>query len=245
MNNAKPFYLSLTIGGALVHLFITLASIFGVDLSDQAGAITNVITQCTLAGGAFLATFSTIVGRIRARKAISFGTTPAPLKMLLVLATVTALSLTGCATQSTTTTAMESYAAEAAGIAATTATIELVGGKSGGPRKAAIATDFLTVANAGYTIVASGNLTTAQIDAIFQSFKSDANTTSFDTIAEDVAQQLEIYLQANPNANAQKVVTAFFQGVQLSASALGGTSPVVTGTSAAGTAAATTSLTTN
>ncbi|MCE0499446.1 MAG: hypothetical protein LV481_16010 [Methylacidiphilales bacterium] len=238
MNNAKPFYLSLTIVGALVHLFITLTSIFGVDLNDQAGAITNVITQCTLAGGAFLATFSTIVGRIRARKTISLGS--APLKMFLVLTAVTALSLTACATQSTTTTAVESYAAEAAGVAATTATVELVGGKTGGPTKAAIATDFLTVANAGYTIVASGNLTTAQIDSIFQSFKSDENTTAFDTIAEDVAQQLDLYLQANPNANAQEVVTSFFQGVQLAASALGGVAPTATGTSAAGPAAATT-----
>ena len=182
--------------------------------------------QFTLAGGAFLATFSTIVGRIRARKTISLGTASVPLKMLLVLATVSILSLTGCATQSSTTTALESYTAEAAGVAATTATVELVGGKSGDPSKTAIATDFLTVANAGYTIVASGKLTTTQIDAIFESFKSDANTTSFDTIAQDVAQQLELYLQANPNANAQEIVTSFFQGVQLAASALGGTTPL-------------------
>jgi len=229
---SKPFYMSLTIVSGLVHLFITLAAVFGVNLGDQTDAITKTIEQCTLAAGSFLATFSTIVGRIRARKSITFGTAQAPLKMLLILASMLSLSLTGCATQSSSATAVESYAAEAAGVAATTATVELVGGKSGGPTKAAIATDFLTVANAGYTIVASGNLTTAQIDAIFESFKSDANTTSFDTIAGEIAQQLELYLQANPNINAQEVITSFFQGVQLAASALGGTAPATTGTSA-------------
>ena len=100
MNNSKPFYLSLTIVGALVHLFITFASIFGVDLSDQVGAITNTITQCTLAGGALLATFSTIVGRIRASKQITLGRTPPSVNSLLLLGLATGAAcvlMTGCA----------------------------------------------------------------------------------------------------------------------------------------------------
>ncbi|HUB67457.1 MAG TPA: hypothetical protein VL981_08240 [Candidatus Methylacidiphilales bacterium] len=95
--NTKPFYLSLTIVGALAHLFITLAAVFGVDLGDQAGAITKTIEQCALAGGSLLATFSTIVGRIRARKQISFGSAPAT-KLFCAFAIPACLVPSGCAT---------------------------------------------------------------------------------------------------------------------------------------------------
>src|SRR5580658_8647060 len=95
---SKPFYLSLTIVGALVHLFITLAALFGVDLGDQADAITKTIEQLTLAAGSLLATFSTIVGRIRARKPITLSATPAPVKTVLLLLTAgAAWTLSGCA----------------------------------------------------------------------------------------------------------------------------------------------------
>jgi hypothetical protein len=96
MNNAKPFYLSLTIAGALVHLFITLAALFGVDLGDQADAITKTIEQLTLAVGGLLACFSTIVGRIRASKPITL-VRPPPAALLFVLAAALAFVLSGCA----------------------------------------------------------------------------------------------------------------------------------------------------
>ncbi len=98
MNNAKPFYLSLTITGALVHLFITLAALFGVDLGDQADAIAKNIEQLTLAAGSLLATFSTIVGRIRASKQITLGHAPASSTPLLLLAAIAgSMALAGCA----------------------------------------------------------------------------------------------------------------------------------------------------
>jgi hypothetical protein len=102
MDNAKPFYLSLTIVGALIHLFITLAALFGVDLGDQAGAISKTIEQCTLAGASLLATFSTIVGRIRASKSITLRPPPTSVNMLLVLAAVLSVGvLSACARTNT------------------------------------------------------------------------------------------------------------------------------------------------
>jgi hypothetical protein len=102
---SKPFYLSLTIVGALVHLFITLAALFGVDLADQTGAITKTIEELTLGAGSFLATFSTIVGRIRARRQITLGRTPPPANaaLLVIPALGAACALmAGCATSGTT-----------------------------------------------------------------------------------------------------------------------------------------------
>jgi hypothetical protein len=113
---SKPFYLSLTIVGALVHLFITLAALFGVDLGDQADAITKTIEQLTLAAGSLLATFSTIVGRLRARKPITLSATPAPVKTVLLLLTVgAAWTLSACAPLSAGSSATSTSAATSAG----------------------------------------------------------------------------------------------------------------------------------
>jgi hypothetical protein len=100
--NTKPFYLSLTITAALVHLFITLAALFGIDLGDQTDAITKTIEQLSLAAGSLLATFSTVVGRIRAQKQITLGRAPssAAAPLLALVAAGIVFTLSGCATDS-------------------------------------------------------------------------------------------------------------------------------------------------
>jgi hypothetical protein len=213
---SKPFYLSLTIVGALVHLFITLAALFGVDLGDQSDAIMKTIEQCTLAGASLLATFSTIVGRIRARKAITLTGAPSGppspfLKILLLVVTGASVGvLTGCAP-----------------IAAATGTAGARQATAGSPAtlSSALTTIGFTVAN--YLQTLNDGTTIPQVDQVLTATHNSGDTAVVNLVTSLVGQMAAAIVAAH-NAGATPTQTQASVNTVLAPAAVAQTAAHVT-----------------
>jgi hypothetical protein len=66
MNSEKPWYQSQTIIGAVVTGAVALAGVFGVQIGDLSGDV----TQGLLGLGVFVGTVITIIGRFRAKSSL-------------------------------------------------------------------------------------------------------------------------------------------------------------------------------
>jgi hypothetical protein len=121
------------------------------------------------------------------------------------------------------------FLATAAGTGSAVALIE----KLNPSNKTETANDIFTVANALYTLLSGSTPPTqAQVTSIFAAFKSDAATTAYDTIAEQLATSFSTFIASQKSDNWIPLATAYVYGWQLGAQVLGG-SATATSTPAA------------